>query len=90
MEKDAIDVFAGEEWVTRVEVERKAVDILGWRMNVANDKFKTLEETESIRKELEGNQRAEFVMKEAITSLEYRLMDALTTMKTLKAAVKTL
>ena len=66
------------------------MDILGWRMNVANNKFNTLEETESIHKELEGNQRAEFVMKEAITSLEYRLMDALTTMKTLKAAVKTL
>ena len=41
--EDAIDVTAGEEWFTRVEVVRQVVEILGRRMNVVNDKFKTLE-----------------------------------------------
>ena len=64
-------------------------------MNMAHDKFKTLEdftldETENIHKELEGRQRAEFNMKKAITSLEYRLMDAFSTIETLKGEVKTL
>lgn len=52
-----------------------AEEILGRCMNVEDDKFKTLEdftleETENIRKELEGHKRAEFQMKEVITSLE--------------------
>ena len=64
-------------------------------MNVADGKFVnneafTLEETKNIRKELEARQQAEFEMKEAITSLECRLMDALSTIKTLKSEVKTL
>ncbi|XP_049394692.1 uncharacterized protein LOC125858983 [Solanum stenotomum] len=64
-------------------------------MNVADGKFKTLEdftleETENIRKELEGRQRAEFEMKEAITSLECRLMEALNTIETMKAEMRTL
>ncbi|TMW94199.1 hypothetical protein EJD97_010622 [Solanum chilense] len=59
IEEDSIDVTAGEEWVTKVEVTRKSVEILGQHMNVKNNKFKThedftLEETENIRKELEG------------------------------------
>ncbi|KAG5603332.1 hypothetical protein H5410_034702 [Solanum commersonii] len=33
---EAIDVTAGEEWVSRVEVARQAVEILGRRMNVAD------------------------------------------------------
>ena len=58
MGEDAIDVTAREEWITRVEVVRQAIEILGRRMNVADGKFKTLEdftldETENIRKELE-------------------------------------
>ena len=48
-------------------------------MNVTNDKFKsledfTLEETEHIRKELEGSQFAVFEIKKAITSLDCRFM----------------
>ena len=71
------------------------MEILGRHMNVADDKFKTLkdftfEENENIHKELEGRQRVRFKMKEAITSLEWRLMDALPMIKTLKAKVKTL
>ncbi|KAG5568075.1 hypothetical protein H5410_064910, partial [Solanum commersonii] len=31
--EEAIDVTAGEEWVSRVEVARQAVEILGRRMN---------------------------------------------------------
>ena len=62
------------------------MEILGRRMNVANGKFKTLEdfileETESIRKDLEDRQRDEFEMKEAITSFECRFMDMLSTIK---------
>ena len=50
------------------------MEILGRCTNVAYDKLKTLEdftleETKNIRKELEGRQRAELEMKEAITSL---------------------
>ncbi|KAG5598847.1 hypothetical protein H5410_030217 [Solanum commersonii] len=35
--EEAIDVTAGEEWVTRVEVARQAVEVLGRRMNVADE-----------------------------------------------------
>ena len=93
--EEAIDFTAREEWVSRVEVARQAVEILGRRMNVVDGKFKTLEdftleETENIRKELEGRQRAEFEMKEAITSLECQLMEALNTIETMKAEMSTL
>ena len=59
MAEDTIDITTGEEWVARVEVSRQVVEILGRRMNVADSKFKiledfTFEETENIRKELEG------------------------------------
>ena len=59
-DEDAIDVTAGEEWVARVEVMRQVVEILCPRMNMEDGKFKTLEdftleETESIQKELEGS-----------------------------------
>uniref|UniRef100_M1B264 Uncharacterized protein n=1 Tax=Solanum tuberosum TaxID=4113 RepID=M1B264_SOLTU len=52
--EEAINVAAGEEWVARVEVARQAVEILGRCMNVADGKFKTLEdftleETENIQ-----------------------------------------
>ena len=52
MGEHAIDVTAGEEWVARVELARQVVEFLGRRMNVADCKFKTLEEIENIRKEL--------------------------------------
>ena len=60
MGKDVIHVIAGEKWVARVKVARQSVEILGRHMNVADGKFKTLEdftleETESIQKELEGS-----------------------------------
>ena len=69
--EDAEDIIAEEEWVARVEMERQAIEILGWRMNGTDDKFKTLEdftvkEIENIRIELEGRQRAKFEMKEAL------------------------
>ena len=46
--------------------------------------------TENIHKELEGHQRAEFEMKEVITSMECRLMEALITIETMNAKIKTL
>uniref|UniRef100_M1BE57 Uncharacterized protein n=1 Tax=Solanum tuberosum TaxID=4113 RepID=M1BE57_SOLTU len=90
--EEAIDVTAREEWVVRVEMARQDVEILGLRLNVADGKFKTLEdftleETDNLHKELDqGLQRAEFEMKEAITSLECRLMKALST--TMKAEMR--
>ena len=64
-------------------------------MNVADGKFKsledfTLEENESIQKELEGRQWAEFEMQEVITSLECQLIEALDIIEMLKAEVKAL
>uniref|UniRef100_M1BEM6 Uncharacterized protein n=1 Tax=Solanum tuberosum TaxID=4113 RepID=M1BEM6_SOLTU len=92
--EEPIDVTPGEEWIARVETARQAVEILGRRLNVADGKFKTLEdftleETENLRKELEGRQRAEFEMKEAITSLECRLMEALSTIDSIRAELGT-
>uniref|UniRef100_M1BXD6 Peptidase A2 domain-containing protein n=1 Tax=Solanum tuberosum TaxID=4113 RepID=M1BXD6_SOLTU len=88
--EEAIDVTAGEGWIARVEMARQAVDILGRHLNVADGKFKTpedftLEETYNLRKELEVRQCAEFEMKEAITFLECRLIEALSTIETMKA-----
>uniref|UniRef100_M1CXV7 Uncharacterized protein n=1 Tax=Solanum tuberosum TaxID=4113 RepID=M1CXV7_SOLTU len=85
--EEHIDVIPGEEWIARVETARQAVEILGWRLNVADGKFKTLEDftlegTNNIRKELEGRQHAEFEMKDVITSLEYRLIEVLSTIET--------
>ena len=64
-------------------------------MNASDSKFKTLEdftleENNNIRKELEGRQRAEYEMKEAITSLEFRFMEVLGRNEALKADVKAL
>ncbi|TMX02943.1 hypothetical protein EJD97_019204 [Solanum chilense] len=93
--EDSVDVTTGEDWVARVEVARRAVEILGRRLNASDIKFKTLEdftleENDNIRQELEARQRAEFEMKEAITSLECHLMDALSMIEALKTEVKEL
>uniref|UniRef100_M1BKU1 Uncharacterized protein n=1 Tax=Solanum tuberosum TaxID=4113 RepID=M1BKU1_SOLTU len=78
--EEPIDVTPGEEWIARVEKTRQVVEILGRHLNKVDGKFKTedftLEENDHIRKELECRQRAEIEMKEAITSLECRLMEA--------------
>ena len=57
--EDVIDISNGEKWVSRMEVARQAVEILGRRMNVADRKFKnledfTLKEIKIIHKQLEG------------------------------------
>ena len=64
-------------------------------MNGADSKFKilqdlTLEDNDNIQKELEARQRAEFETKETITSLEFRLMEALGAIESLKAEVEAL
>ena len=41
--EDVVDITAGEEWIARVEMARQAVEILGRRLNGADNKFKTLE-----------------------------------------------
>ena len=79
-----VKLDSGEEWIARVETVRRAMEILGQRLNVVDGKFKTLEdfnleETRNIFKELERCQQAEFEMKEVITSLECRLMEVLST-----------
>ncbi|KAK4734083.1 hypothetical protein R3W88_008344 [Solanum pinnatisectum] len=93
--EEPIDITPGEEWIARVETARQAVEILDRRLNKVDGKFKTLEdftleETKTIRKEFEGRQLAEFEMKEAITSLECRLMEALNTIETMNAEMKAL
>ena len=58
--EEPIDVTPEEEWITRVETERQAMEIFGRSLNVINGKIKTLEdftieEIEHLRKELEGH-----------------------------------
>ena len=48
--EDVIDVSTRKEWVARMEVARQAMEILGRRMNVANNMFKNLEEIKNILK----------------------------------------
>lgn len=89
-DEEPINVIPREEWIKRVEKVRRAIEILGWRLNVVDGKFKTLQdftikETDNIHKELEEHQYFEFEMKEAITSVECRLMEALSTIETMKA-----
>ena len=50
----------------------------------------SLEEVESVLKELEARQRAEYETKEAITFLEFRLREALGAVESLKAEVEAL
>ena len=90
-----MDVTVGQEWIARVEMGRQAVEILGQRLNRTDRNLKTLEEysleeVESIRKELEARQRAEYETKEAITFLEFRLREALGAVESLKAEVEAL
>ena len=93
--EDPIDVTPGEEWIAKVEIMRQTVEILGRHLIVADGKFKileefTLEETDNICKELEERQPTEFEMNEAITSLDCRLMEALSTIETMEAEIKAL
>lgn len=64
-------------------------------MNVADGTLKTLEDftledTNNLRKELEGRQQAELKMKEVITFLECCLIEALSTIETIKVYMKAL
>ena len=90
-----MDVTVGPEWIARVEMARQAVEIIGQRLNRTDRNLKTLEEysleeVESVRKELEARQRAEYETKEAITFLEFRLREALGAVESLKAEVPAL
>ncbi|XP_069146998.1 uncharacterized protein [Solanum lycopersicum] len=74
---------------------RQAVEIIGQCLNRTDRNLKTLEEysleeVESVRKELEARQRAEYEIKEAITFLEFRLREALGAVESLKAEVAAL
>ena len=82
----------GHEWLASVERARPTVEILGPRLNRLDSDVKdleenSLEEVEAIRKELDLRKRSELAMKETITSLEFRFMDALTMIQTLKNKV---
>ena len=53
-----MDVIVGQEWIARVEMARQAVEIIGQRLNGMDRNLKaledySLEEVESVRKELE-------------------------------------
>ena len=89
---DVIDVTVGHEWIASVERARLAVEILGQRLNgldsdVKNLEENSLEEVNTIRKELDLRKRTELELKESITSLEFRLLDATTMIQTLKNKV---
>ena len=58
--------------------------------NLKNLEEYSLEEVESVRKEFEARQRAEYETKEAITSIEFRLREALGAVESLKAEVAAL
>ena len=93
--EEPVDVIVGQEWIARVEMVRQAVEIIGQRLNGTERNLKALEEyslevVESIRKELEARQRAEYETKEAITSLELRFREALGAVELLKAKVAAL
>ena len=90
--EDVIDVTVRHEWIASVERARLAVEILGQRLNgldsdVKNLEENSLEEVNIIRKELDLRKRTELELKESITSLEFRLLDATTTIQTLKNKV---
>uniref|UniRef100_M1DF96 Uncharacterized protein n=1 Tax=Solanum tuberosum TaxID=4113 RepID=M1DF96_SOLTU len=72
------------------EHSEEAIDITVEEEWVARVEMASLEENDHIHKELEGHQRDKFKMKEAISSLEYRLMEALRTINTMRAKMKTL
>ena len=87
-----MDVTVEPEWTARVEMARQAVEIIGQRLSRTHKNLKTfeeysLEEVESVRKEFEARQRSEYEKKEAITSLEFRLREALGAVESLKAEV---
>uniref|UniRef100_M1DKM9 Uncharacterized protein n=1 Tax=Solanum tuberosum TaxID=4113 RepID=M1DKM9_SOLTU len=91
--EETIDITPGVEWITRVDIARKAVEIIGKGLNEVDSKFKTLEdfaleENDNIRNKCEGCQHAEYEMKEVITSLECRLLDVLSTIEAIKAEMK--
>ena len=82
--EDVIDVTVGHEWIASVERARLVVEILGQRLNgldsdVKNLEENSLEEVNIIRKELDLRKQTELELKESITSLEFRLLDATTT-----------
>ncbi|XP_055822010.1 uncharacterized protein LOC129890490 [Solanum dulcamara] len=88
--EEPMDVTPRMEWIAKVDAARQAVEILGKRLNKVDGKFKSLEEftlekNNNIRKELEVRKATEYEIKEVITFLECRLMDALSTMDTMKA-----
>ncbi|KAH0746030.1 hypothetical protein KY285_007687 [Solanum tuberosum] len=78
-----------------VDMVRQAIEILGRRLNWVDDKFKTLkdftlEENDNIHKEMEVHKHADYEMKEIITFLGCRLMDALSTIETMKIEIEAL
>lgn len=91
--EEAINVIPEVEWVARIDMERKVVEILKEHLNEVDGKFKThksftLKENDNIHNELKGRQHANFKMNENITSLECQLMNVLSTIETMRAKMK--
>ena len=87
-----MDVTVGEELFARVEMADQAIEVLGRRLNGVDRDFKahenqSLGDVENLQKELDVRRRAELAMKESITSLEFRFLDATTMIQTLKNKV---
>ncbi|XP_059294573.1 uncharacterized protein LOC132047562 [Lycium ferocissimum] len=86
------DGSLGKEWVIKVNVGMDAIDIFGQRLGKVEGTVSvleghTLEEIESIRSDLEGRMQAEIEVKQTITALECKLMEALSTIDAMKAKI---
>lgn len=72
-EKKFVNITLGMKWIKRVDTTRQTIKILCRRLNMVNDRFKTLEdftleENDNNRKKLKTCKHANYEMKETITS----------------------
>lgn len=83
------DVTPGLEWIEKVEIARRAVEVHGYRLNEFEDDYKTLKETlfeenENIRKDIDdlraGEEEAHASLEKKIEALEGKFMGLLETM----------
>ena len=89
------DVSLGKEWVMKMNAGMDAVEIVGQHLGKVEGTLSvleghTLEEIESIRNDLEGRTQTEMELRQTITALECRLMEALSTIDAMKAKIESL
>ncbi|XP_070020232.1 uncharacterized protein [Nicotiana sylvestris] len=89
------DVSLGKEWVMKMNAGMDAVEIFAQRLGKVEGTLNvleghTLEEIESIRNDLEGRTQTEMELRQTITVLECKLMEALSTINAMKAKIESL